>query len=303
VVVAMTIDEALRMCKAMDHCWIEWSRDSGEILSVTASDSNGKPTTSNWTENRGVPTITRWFDVSKVDRGVLEAQVAEIARVGRRTVQLRTWNFAESEDLIRVLEAGIYDFPMRLDFDSRVIVEHLWNVHRDEISGDLLTRLARLVGGPLLGGEASDQLRLYVAALTGDQEAIRRSFKDAGRSATYRRDILSCVVHLQLSDSSIITQLVEQIAEQTMFGVRRQAMVTLGALDGVHDERAIEVIEREIHDSSPEVSATRDAVLQRLRLQPDKWTRCPRCCYGSIHGDNGHADTCPGCHGLARVMG
>jgi hypothetical protein len=87
------------------------------------------------------------------------------------------------EELLQILESGEYRPPMQKDFDSTIIVDHLWEVHRDEFDAATRLRLGALVGSPVLCASASRHLEVYLLALAGIEPRFGRSGVGGGRVA------------------------------------------------------------------------------------------------------------------------
>src|SRR5262249_9400397 len=148
-------------------------------------------------------------------------EAEEVARVVQRTRQFGEWLQAPVEDLIRTLELGDYAYPMARDNDSRHLVDHIWDLHPDELTPYHVRRLTSLVESTQVSAQASQHLSLYLAALEYDLDVIRDACAEAGEFLTYREHhLVSCLVHVNLADTAIIDSLIRCIEDQnrTMFG-------------------------------------------------------------------------------------
>lgn len=297
----MTIDEAIALAGRFDRCWIVWHERTGEILSVEDARTTDMAAYLSGLRNRSEPIVARLFESVKVTRDVLTQQALESARVAARTTQLAEWYAAPVEELVTVLESGHYLPPMNLAFDSRIVTDHLWALHRDELTSEQRGRLGSLLGGARLSAEASEHLALYLATLSGQVDPIRASCRSLGPHLCFKDHLLSCVVHLQLAEDGILDSLITCVATKGMFGPRFDAMVALGSLDGAIGTKAPDVIEEHIYESGPHVAAVRTRVLERLRGRDELWETCRHCCHGNVHGPTGFKQPCPECLGLAIV--
>jgi hypothetical protein len=140
-----------------------------------------------------------------------------------------------------------------------------------------------------------------LATLAGDVSPVRASCRILGANLCFKDHLLSCLVHLQIADDSIVESLATCVATKGMFGPRFDAMVALGSLDGAIGTKAPDVIEEHIYESGPNVAAVRTRVLERLRGRAELWETCRRCCHGNVHGPTGYKQPCPECLGLAVV--
>ena len=112
-----------------------------------------------------------------MNRESLEQEKAKIERVKARIGVLTLWYSLPSEDLLRILEAAEYAYPMFRDNDSRIIADHLWHVHRNDLTQELQQRLCSLVGSAKLSDAASRNIEVYLLALKGDDDKLFHFWK------------------------------------------------------------------------------------------------------------------------------
>jgi hypothetical protein len=235
----------------------------------------------------------------------------EADRVAGRVRTLSQWSTAPVGELLRILEIGNYRFPMRRDFDSRLLLEHLWDVHRDELTDEPQARLYALIGSPVLSQRASDQCDAYLLALRGARDEIERLWRsghskfpeDSTFSKISHRVLLDCICHVQVGDRAIIEGLIDDLGKDTwLFLPRFETMLALGKLKAARGTRAAQVIKRSIYDSTAAVINARERVLARLMTDPGSWERCTNCCHGRVRGDSCTSGDCPICLGLGSVQ-
>ncbi len=305
----MTLEEALDEVRRTQACWIVWNAETGEILAVRGSDPGAGPEEYfrhlQGSNEFGVPTKTRYFESGKVTRQVLEQERHETDRVQTRVRVLTSWSRAPVPELLQVLERGDYQPPMQKDSDSRIIVDHLWELHRDELVGATQRRLQALLGTELLCPSATRHLEVYFLALAGEGGPLKAIWRGERPGRTCYADVfvlMDCFAHLTTSDRGIIDDITTIVAEPGMFGPRFEAMMTLGRLGAVAGKRAATVIRDSIYDSTPEIAAQRDRVLERIEAEEADWARCAACCYGRVHSTESHgARPCPKCLGLGHL--
>jgi hypothetical protein len=307
----MTIDEALEKVRRTEACWIVWNTDSGEILSVTGTAADASPQDLfrhlQGLSASGAPVKTRHFQSRSVTRQLLVQESEETDRFKTRGSVLTAWSGAPVEELLQLLERGDYPPPMQKDFDSKIIVDHLWKAHRDELVAATQRRLHALAGTALLCASASRNLHAYLLALDGDEETLAAIWRRERPGRTCYADayvLMDCFAHLQISDRSIINDITDIIEQPGFFGPRHEAMLALGRLGKVAGSRAAAVIRNCIYDSSPQLTARRDRVLQRIEATGADWVRCGSCCYGRVHCADSHStEACPECLGLGYLPG
>jgi hypothetical protein len=352
----MTIEETLIKLRETERCWLVWNKHTSEVVTVVA-----------WTPQLSQRTELFWhldsyeqykrllnksqlgarlFDSAEVTRELVEEVVrkAQIegerrrARIQERTRITTAWSVASAEELIAVVERGEYPEPMKKDDNSRHILEHLWKLHRDELTEAMQNRLHLLIGSTGLSARASRELEYYLCALRGDREKLLERWRlyqleearleelwrlaklDPSERLRFSEDdkelfrqplgvyhwiLMDCFCHIQLHDQGIISYLIGLVEEPLplFLGYRYKAMMTLGILDAARGTRAAEVIQKIVYDGKPHPTAVRDRVLQRLETNASDWRRCPSCCHGRVHHpENGFiAINCPDCLGFWTV--
>ncbi len=218
---------------------------------------------------------------------------------------LTEWSKATTAELLQVLERGQYDCPMKMDFDSRIILDHLWEVHRDELIPTTRERLTALLAKEVLCRAAVDKLRIYLAALKGDEERLKAIWTRAEPGRDCWADAFSLMdgfAYVRTHDQEVIGDMVSVFETDLPFGGKYDTMIALGKIGPAAGIRATDTIRKTIHDSQPWVIAARDRVLARLESAADTWASCDRCCYGRVHDNDGHGErSCPLCLGIGYL--
>lgn len=302
----MTIDEALKLIRQTEGCWVVFNSETGEVLSVV---SDGPDETVqdrlvhlNTLSSYNQPVKTRHFQSATVTRQALDREKGESDRISTRVRVITQWSEATTEQLLQVLERGHYDYPMNKDFDSRVIVDHLWELHRGEL--DLAARkgLAALTSSAAPCESARKNLRSYVAALNFDEEHLKAIWTGAlpGRDSwADALTLMDAFAHVRTKNQEIISDMLHFFDLSMPFGLKFDTMVSLGKIGPTAGERAATVIRRTVYDSETSVIAVRDRVLERVVSSEVEWIMCSACCYGSIRKGEGHGpNRCSVCLGL-----
>jgi hypothetical protein len=302
----MTIDEALEIVRQTESCWIVFNSETGEVLSVAGD--RPEETAQDMAAHLGTlssfnqPVKTRHFKSAGVTREVLERERGESERVRTRVRVLTGWSKATTEELLQVLERGQYDYPMNKDFDSRVIVDDLWELRRDELTLPARERLNALLSRAVLCEAARNKLRIYLAALNGDEAQLKAIWTGAEPGRDCLSDccaLMDAFAFVGLKSQEINGDMLAIIESDMFFGVKYDTMIALGKIGPTAGPRAAELIRRTIHDSQPWVIAARDRVLERLVTAEDGWTVCGECCHGRVPNAKGHGSlACPACFGL-----
>ncbi len=77
--------------------------------------------------------------------------------------------------------------------------------------------------------------------------------------------------------------------------------MAVGRLKSARETQAAAIIRKTIYESTPEVAAARDRVLERLETDAASWVRCEDCCHGRVHDEICLPKPCPACLGLGVV--
>ena len=305
----MTIDEALEIVSQTEGCWVVFNSETGEVLSV-AGDSPDETAQDRFAHlgtlsTFNQPVKTRYFQSAGVTREVLQREQGESVRVRTRVRVLTEWSKATTEELLQVLERGQYDDPMSKDFDSRVIVDHLWELHRDDLTDSVQERFKALLGSTLLCGAAVNKLNIYSAALSGDEERLKAIWMgtESGRGCWADAfALMDALAYVHTQDQAVIADIVKVLDTDMPFGGKYDTMIALGKIGPVAGTSAVDLIRKAIHDSQPWVIAARDRVLARLESSEDARTRCDGCCYGRCHDEEGHGErACSLCLGIGYL--
>lgn len=307
----MTIDEALIEIKKSPHCWIAWREDTGEILSVTNFAERTTPQEMmqclQSLKALGLSVEGRFLESSTVTRETLVKDAAQSAVARSRIEILTEWSKAPVGNLITFLERGEYASPMG-PRDGRVIVEHLWELHRDEVTSEIRDRLRYWIGTANLHPGTTDRLIVFLAALDYDEARLKAIWTGAlpGRNCwAMTIYLMEAFAYVRSSDKEVIDDFIAVFDMETPFQCKFETMLNLGRM-GQIAAAATDIIRARVYDSELYITAARDRVLERLTTSDREWERCPHCCYGRVHGDRlfgvGSCRECVGT-GYVRVSG
>jgi len=302
----MTIDEALGIVKQTELCWIVFSAETGNVLSVDGVLSD--ETMANKFEHLGnlsgfgQPVMTRRFKSSSVTREILEKHQTEAEQRKIRVHVLTEWSMATTEQLARILEHGQYDAPMQRDFDSKIIVDNLWELHRDELTPVLRERLEKLLTSDVLCFAAQTKLCIYLTALNGDEQKLKAIWIGAEPGRNCWDDavaLMDALAYVRTTDQEIIGDMLKIFDTDFPFGGKLSTMIALGKIGPAAGSRVADKIRSTVYDSHPALVAVRDRVLERLESEEGEWLVCGDCCYGQVRNQTGFgAKPCPKCLGI-----
>jgi hypothetical protein len=299
----MITDEALEIVRQTESCWIVFSSVSGEVLEVVGEspDTSARDrflhlgNLSNFSQ----PVMTRYFKSATVTREVLEREQEEAKRVLTWSETLITWHRAAVEQLLQILESRYSAHPLIPEHGTAILVDHLWELHRNELELTTRERLAALLSNGVLSDEAERKLRIYLAALHGDEEHLKAIWtkKTPGRKSWGDAfALMEGFAHVRSKDHEVIDDMINVFDMNTMFGCKFKAMISLGKIGPIAGQRAADTIRATVYDSEPWIIARRDRVLERLESKDQEWAVCGDCCYGRVHSAASHgAQPCPKC--------
>lgn len=227
-----------------------------------------------------------------------------------RKTTLNGWYRLPVGELVTTLEVGEYTPPMQRDHDSLHIVDHLWKVHRLELTPTIRERLSLLKGSEKLSAAAESQLDAYLTALDGNRDELLKSWHSLRAKVSemnkpweeFQRDKDNKASYERWSRRNFdyLIEVVE--TPKWLFGWAKMAIVFLGKLDAARGSRAAQVIRSRVYDSADSVIALRDRVLSRLE-SASSWRTCPDCCFGLIHSRaTGFPEPCQYCLGLGLLQ-
>jgi hypothetical protein len=229
----------------------------------------------------------------------------EATRLAGRRKALRQWSTASPDELIRVLEERDYPSFTGKDYDSSILIDHLWALHRDELTPERQEKIRLLIDTGNLSPKASFHRNAYCVALQGDSGQLSemwRSEFDSKGSFDALSVLMECSCHIQTQDLRMIHDIIGIVHQPAwLFGARFKAMISVAGLDAARKTNAAEVIRNAVHNSTPQIIASRDRAIERLTGEAARWRRCETCCYGQIHSDFCAPVSCPVCLGFGTV--
>jgi hypothetical protein len=306
----MTVDEVLASVRGTQRCIVTWNSTTGEFVEVFVIEpQTGRAQISSLVAKvetqLGMRVGSNTFDSAKVTREALQQLQSETVRVATRRTILHEWSTATVDELLRILERGEYPSVMKKEDDSRIILDHLWELHRDELTTTIQDRMHRLVGSVALSERASFACNAYLLALRdegGKLVELWRTGDVGSRSWADTFVLMDCFCHVQVEERSVVNDIIGIIEKPYwIFGPRFEAMMAVGKLESGRGRRGADIIREVVFDSTPSIIAARDRVIERLTTEPTIWITCTVCCHGRVHSEGCTAIACPNCLGLGVV--
>jgi len=299
----MSPDEALAAAGTGD-CFVVFHGDTGEVLAVRPT----RPTLGSMTDElfdmkRAVPTVGRFFSAGALTRAVLEEQAADCRRIGARGQQIPDLESKPASHLVEVLE-GCAPLPSALELpdDARWIIEAIFELHRAELTPDLIARLSQLRHRYPRCARALD---VYLADVAGDRDALWRIWPGhASVDFSVLPQLLEAYGRLGESSQDYVDALLALIGCDVPFGGWFPAVTALGRVGPAAGQRAAEKILAAVHDTEPSIIELRDRVLARLQ-SGTAWLPCD-CRDGHVVERSEarlRRTECPRCLGLTVVPG
>jgi hypothetical protein len=179
----LTNEEALRLIKQCDECFVVWATDRNVVVAVHPLPNNAtgkdrlQAMESFGTDYEG-PTMGRFFTSKNVTLQMLRDVQASTSRVARRVEIFNSWNRYTVDELIDVVIKRRFFEPMDEYHGSRHIVERLYKIHSPWLTESQLTRLERFAYSAAVAREqrsAQRDLQCYLIVLRNQPERLRCS--------------------------------------------------------------------------------------------------------------------------------
>jgi hypothetical protein len=133
----------------------------------------------------------------------IKRQAEEAVRIATRRRILNQWSTATVDELLDILERGAYAPPMGRRYDSAIIVEHLWELHSDELTPVIQDRLRLLIGSAMLPERASPECNAYLLALRGERDELIKLWRSGGTPIIV---LLDCLCHIEIVDELVVNE-------------------------------------------------------------------------------------------------
>jgi hypothetical protein len=181
----MTNEEALRLIKATEYCFVVWSTAENEVVAVKSlrKDSSfderhdALATLSN--ECSG-PTRGRFLDPTSVSMNTLREEQAEIALAAERVRMLWSWRSCGTEDLLLVLETGVFPPPMDTRDDAGLLIDEIYYARAAGLCSQQLAWLDAVAAQAFfspLGSTAAYKLECGLAVIQKDRKRLERFWR------------------------------------------------------------------------------------------------------------------------------
>src|SRR5262249_38938499 len=145
----LTNEEALRLIKECDECFVVWATDQNAIVAVhpiPTEEDRLKALASMGTGYEG-PTKGRFLKSRDVTLQTLQAEQAEITRVATRVAIFHSWTSCGIDALIDILIERLFHEPMDVVHGSSHIVNRLYKIHGPRLTERHLVRLEQFAQG------------------------------------------------------------------------------------------------------------------------------------------------------------
>ena len=308
----LTNEEALRLIKECEECYVVWATDQNAVVavhSISTEDERLKALASMRTDYEG-PTKGRFLKSKDVTIQTLQNEQAETTRIAARVAIFNAWTNCGIDALMDIVIERRFQEPMDVFHGSSHIINRLYKIYGPQLTRRHLARLEQFAQATNLGNDqesAQERLQCFLAVLQNDPDRLKvfweRHHHPNVDWSTWDA-FTDAAGDLPTLDQDIIAQLIKVVETPFMFGPRMEAMVALGKIGPPSGLLAADVIEKSIYDSSAQVAAIRNRVVARIRQLASEWIQCPRCYRGYVDGINYNipsVDTCAECLGLGRL--
>lgn len=311
----ITDEEALRLIKECDECYVVWATDQNAVVAVhpmpnSATAEDRSKVLASMSSDYNGPTKGRFLVSKDVTLQTLQAEHTETDRIQIRTNIFNSWTKFTVDQLIDVVTERRFCEPMDPFHGSSHIIERLYKIYSRNLTGDSLSRLERFAYSTIVCRDqetAQKDLRCYLAVLQnnpGRLKAFWEQYHCPEIDWSTWRAFTDASGDLPIKDQEIISQLIKVVETPFMFGPRYEAMVALGKIGQSSGQRAVDVIKASIHDSSEHVTAARNRAVAHIQGRNEHWMACGRCNRGYVDGTAYNIPSvgfCEKCLGLAYV--
>ncbi len=300
----MTNEEALRLIKATEYCYVEWSTQENVVVAVHALQ---KGALSRMPNGCGGLTKGRFLDPAAVSIETLRNEQAETDRVSARQRIFWSWQASRTDDLVLLLETAAFPAPMDAFHGARHIIEQIYYARSPELSPGQIERLDCVAAAGPLDRAVTYRLECWLAVIHNDRKRLERFWR-LGLARTVNlavwSDFAIAAGDLPLDLHDVTDDFVATVARPGMFGPRFNAMLALGKIGASAGDRAASAILEHIYDSNEGLAALRDRVVSRIRTPASDWSPCKSCVKGMVAElgeDIPHFKACQLCLGLGHV--
>ena len=296
----MTPDEAVAAV-AQGDCFVVFDGATGEVLSVEPTKTTAEGLAEALARMRGPgPTVGRFFARGTLTLSVIARQGDDCRRIALRSSQSDDLQRRPAAYLVDLLEGRLplpvgFSFP----FEAGWMIPALFQLHRDELTPDLVARIAELHHR---FSEEADLIAVYLAGTSGDRNALWAIWP--GKVVLRQRHFEAALdAHGRLGESSpaYVDALLAHIEADDMFSVWFPGVTALGRVGQAAGPRSAQVIRRKVLDTEPWIIAVRERALARIESPPETWERCG-CDNGYVVDRSGarwRRSRCPKCLGFA----
>ena len=308
----MTNEEALRLIKAHGgQSMVLWSVALNEIVAVHPLRVEGAlvPPAS-WAMDQGC--VGRIIDATTATLELLHARQREheqfaISRAERARLFQR-WHDGPVEDLLEVLESGVFPAVTKRDDAMGFILQNLYYARAASLSQHHIERLNAIVAQrPFgrLGRTILERLECWLAVIERDQQRLLRYWDRLSAKISpsfHHADLVGAAGDLQIDRRDVLEYLVGRVRHNGLFPMRLEAVVALGKIGAAAGETAAATIEAHIYDSDEVIAALRRLTIARIRTAATAWTPCEACVKGKALDPTFSLPIflrCPECFGLS----
>ncbi len=313
----MTNDEALRLIKATEYCYVLWSDGRNEVVAVKAVPKGASPDAhlsvlaTLWREADG-PLRARFFESAAVSIGTLHKQQAHIsadtAHLAERRRTLYAWRTCEVDELLVLLETGVFPPTTSARDDADLVIDEIYYARAADLTSQQLARLEAVAAQAYfspLGAANAYNLECKLAVIRNDRQRLERFWRRHRPKPRYGlpADFGVAAGDLALDLDDVIVYFADAVKHGWPFEIRFNAMIALGKIGAAAGKQAAGTISATIYDSSERVRRLRDRVLLRIGTLSDHWKTCSFCVRGMVRATDAPLfERCAKCLGLGHVQ-
>ena len=188
----MTIEEALKIIKQSEECFIVWRTDTGEIVKVEnlgkkLSPEDNLEYLSEMTADidveetdKSIQYASQFRSSDMIDRNYLEEQRDDFQKMTLRVKALNQWTEQSVNESISILETNNFPYPTA-ESDTYILLEGLFDFKWQEISKPELERLWQLMDSENLSEKDKILLKFHLLFFERKKDEFAEFYKQIFR--------------------------------------------------------------------------------------------------------------------------
>lgn len=277
----MTIEEALKIIKQSEECYIVWRTDTGEIVKVENLGENVSPEdrfeylidltadTNTRETDKSIQYASQFRSSEMIDRTYLEEQRDDFLEMNLRVRVLNQWTEQSIIETISIIETNNFPYPTT-ESDTYILLERLFDFKWKEIGEPELDRLWQLTKAENLTEKDKTLLKFHLLFFERKPNEFAEFYKQMFKNPFYyiSNYVDYYIGDLQIADEYVMKNYHELLNNPTVLfsAGKYPAMIALGKIGNASGEESAQIIEKVIFDSEEYIIKAKNKVLKKFEL-------------------------------------